>query len=65
MTPMMVMGVMVGAVIRRGIQFNPAGDSPNFEAAAAGYRVIEFDGDNYTTSVVRLPQIKYIPELTG
>ena len=47
-----------------GIQFNPAGDSPNFEAAAPGYRVIEFDGDNYTTSVVRLPQIKYIPGLT-
>lgn len=45
-----------------GIQFDPAGDSPRFEAAAPGFRVIEFDGDEYSTRVVRLPNVKYVPK---
>lgn len=45
-----------------GIQFDPAGDTPNFAAAAPGYRVIEFDGKWHNTHVVTLPQTKYSPD---
>ncbi len=44
-----------------GIQFDPAGATPNFAADAPGYRVIEFDGDQYQTRVGRLPVVKYTP----
>lgn len=46
-----------------GIQFSPDGDTPNFVAGAPGYRVIELDGPNFSTHVVRLPEIKYSPVL--
>ncbi|MCA9050843.1 MAG: hypothetical protein KDA89_19025, partial [Planctomycetaceae bacterium] len=45
-----------------GIQFNPAGTRPNFAADAPGYRVIELLPEQFTTRVVRLPEIKYRPE---
>lgn len=44
-----------------GIQFDPAGDTPTFEAAAPGYRVIEFNENNFSTHVVRLPEMKHTP----
>lgn len=44
-----------------GIQFDPAGDTPNFATAAPGYRVIEFDSKWFATHVVRLPEVKFIP----
>lgn len=44
-----------------GIQFDPAGDTPTFSAAAPGYRVIEFDRKWYSTHVVRLADTKYAP----
>lgn len=44
-----------------GIQFDPAGDAPNFAADAPGYRVIEFDSKWFATHVVRLPEAKYSP----
>ena len=44
-----------------GLQFVPSGDVPAFAVAAPGYRVIEFHGDALTSTVVRLPEIKYSP----
>lgn len=44
-----------------GIQFDPAGDAPNFANAAPGYRVIEFDRKWFSTHVVRLAETKYSP----
>ncbi len=44
-----------------GIQFDPAGDTPNFVAEPAGYRVIEFDRKWFSTHVERLPTTKYSP----
>ena len=37
-----------------GIQFDPAGDVPNFSTDRPGYRVIELNGDEFTTCVRRL-----------
>ncbi|APZ90813.1 metallophosphoesterase family protein [Fuerstiella marisgermanici] len=45
-----------------GIQFDPAGATPNFAADAPGYRVIEFDGADFETHVGRLPTVKYVPD---
>lgn len=42
-----------------GIQFDPSGDTPQFMSAPPGYRVIELDGLDYRTHVVRLPERKY------
>ena len=44
-----------------GLQFDPAGDLPNFATEAPGYRVIELDGKWHNTHVVRLPEIKHSP----
>ena len=44
-----------------GIQFSPEGDTPNFAADAPGYRVIELDGQTFSTHVVRVPEIRYSP----
>lgn len=44
-----------------GIQFDPAGEVASFATAAPGYRVIELDGAQFSTQVVRLPQTKYTP----
>ena len=44
-----------------GVQFVPAGETPDFAADPPGYRVIEFDGDSYLTYLVRLPEVKYTP----
>ena len=44
-----------------GVQFVPAGETPDFAADPPGYRVIEFEGDTYQTHVVRLPEVKYTP----
>ncbi|MEZ6126310.1 MAG: metallophosphoesterase [Planctomycetaceae bacterium] len=45
-----------------GIQFDPQGTHPTFAAAAPGYRIIEFRGDDLTTRVGRLPHVRYVPE---
>jgi Icc protein len=44
-----------------GLQFSPVSDVVEFVAAPPGYRVIELDGDGYSTSVVRLPEARYAP----
>lgn len=44
-----------------GVQFVPAGETPDYESAPPGYRVFDFDGDRYQTRVVRLPEVKYTP----
>ena len=43
------------------IQFSPEGSSLNLVAAPPGYRIIELRDDGYTTRVVRLPEIRFIP----
>ena len=44
-----------------GLQFDPAGSVANFATAPPGYRVIEIDGEDFTTHVVTLPEIRYTP----
>jgi Icc protein len=44
-----------------GLQFSPIGDEAEFVAAPPGYRVVELDGDAYSTTVVRLPETRYAP----
>lgn len=44
-----------------GIQFSPAGTSPQFADESPGYRVIELNEHAFTTRVHRLPVIKYHP----
>ncbi|MEQ9408413.1 MAG: phosphodiesterase [Fuerstiella sp.] len=44
-----------------GLQFDPAGAVPNFATAAPGCRVVEIDGPQFSTYVVRLPEIRYTP----
>lgn len=46
-----------------GIQFDPDGDQPAFKPAAPGYRVFEFDGSDYRTHVVRLPTVRFVPNV--
>ncbi len=44
-----------------GVQFDPHGDVPTFAAEPAGCRIIEFSGTGFSTRVVRLPEITYVP----
>ncbi len=44
-----------------GLQFSPDGTATTFADAPPGYRVIELDGDHFTTRVVRLPEARYLP----
>jgi Icc protein len=44
-----------------GIQFDPAGETPNFSAEAPGYRIIELNSNDFQTQVVRLPHVRYTP----
>jgi Icc protein len=44
-----------------GLQFSPVSDVAQFVAAPPGYRIIELNGDGYSTSVVRLPEARYTP----
>ena len=44
-----------------GLQFSPVNNEAEFVTAPPGYRVIELDGDAYTTSVVRLPEARFSP----
>ncbi len=52
---------MVVTTPSTGLQFSPAGTVTTFADAPPGYRVIELDGDRYTTRVVRLPEARYSP----
>jgi Icc protein len=45
-----------------GIQFSPAGTTPTFVAAPPGYRIIELSDAEYSTRVVRLPEIRFSPD---
>ena len=47
-----------------GIQFSPSGSTPTFEAAPPGYRIIELRDEDYSTSVVRLPETRFAPAAT-
>jgi Icc protein len=44
-----------------GLQFSPVSDVAQFVKAPPGYRIIDLDGDGYSTSVVRLPEARYAP----
>ena len=46
-----------------GIQFDPNGDQPTFAATAPGYRVFEFDGPEFRTHVVKLPEVRFVPNV--
>jgi Icc protein len=44
-----------------GIQFSPAGNQATFVAAPPGYRVIELTDDGFSTTVCRLPIVRFSP----
>jgi Icc protein len=44
-----------------GIQFDPAGLEPAFLSAPPGYRIFEFNGRSFTTSVHRMPEVRFHP----
>ena len=44
-----------------GIQFSPAGSVPIFVADPPGYRIIEFNDDGFSTTVYRLPEVRFLP----
>ena len=41
------------------IQFRPRSDEPAYDQVPPGFRVVEFDGEEMVTRVVRLPELKY------
>jgi 3',5'-cyclic-AMP phosphodiesterase len=43
------------------LQFDPTAETATFVAAPPGYRLIELDDEGCTTSVVRLPEIRFSP----
>jgi len=45
-----------------GIQFDPAGNEPGFATDPPGYRVIELNGSDLETHVVRMPKARFTPE---
>ena len=57
-------GARVVTTPSTGLQFDPAGTTTTFANDPPGYRVIELDGDDYTTRVVRLPEARYVPTRT-
>jgi Icc protein len=44
-----------------GLQFSPVSDVAEFVTAPPGYRIIDLNGDGYSTSVVRLSEARYAP----
>lgn len=44
-----------------GLQFDPTGASAAFAGAPPGYRVVDLDGDAWSTHVVRLPVARFAP----
>ncbi|GAB4148442.1 MAG: 3',5'-cyclic-AMP phosphodiesterase [Planctomycetaceae bacterium] len=44
-----------------GIQFNPNGDVPTFDAAPPGFRTFQLNQDGYRTEVHRLAEARYVP----
>ena len=44
-----------------GLQFSPDAAEATFVQAPPGYRVIEIDGAECSTWVVRLPEARYVP----
>jgi Icc protein len=54
-------GARVVTTPSTGLQFDPAGTTTTFANDPPGYRVIELDGDRFTTRVVRLPEARYLP----
>ncbi len=44
-----------------GLQFDPAGTETTFAYDLPGYRIVELDGDGYSTRVVRLPTARHTP----
>jgi Icc protein len=43
-----------------GIQFAPRTDALQFDKLPPGFRVIDLDGDEFHTRVVRLPEVKHL-----
>lgn len=43
------------------VQFEPSGGEPKYVAVPPGFRLIELDGNEFRTRIVRLPQVKYRP----
>lgn len=46
-----------------GLQFDPDGLEPSFASRPPGYRVFEFDGDRFSTRVVEVPGLNFVPEV--
>jgi Icc protein len=44
-----------------GLQFSSVSDVAQFVTAPPGYRIIDLNGDGYSTSVVRLSEARYAP----
>ena len=44
-----------------GLQFSPDEPRGGVRRRSPGYRLVELDGDGYTTRVVRLPEARYSP----
>lgn len=57
-----VAGCEVFTTPSTGLQFDPHGSAPRFAADAPGYRVIELNGSDFSTRVVRLPEVRYTPQ---
>ena len=47
------------------IQFDPAGEEPHYAGLPPGSRIIELDGDELRTRVVRLAECRYVPVREG
>lgn len=45
-----------------GLQFSAVSDEPLFVQAPPGYRIVELNGEELSTRVVRLPEARYSPD---
>jgi Icc protein len=54
-------GATVVTTPSTGLQFDPAGETTTFASDPPGYRIVELDGERWSTRVVRLPAARYAP----
>jgi 3',5'-cyclic-AMP phosphodiesterase len=48
-----------------GLQFSLAGETARFDHSPPGYRIVDLDGDRFTTHVVRLGEARFAPSRPG
>lgn len=46
-----------------GLQFEPAATEPAFSADPPGYRIIKLKGDEFSTRVIRVPGLRFTPNV--